>query len=210
MSVLAILVADRTGIPIVKIKGDLLEHRDARRIRIVKQAALALVLEELLFLLVRPIRPFRRCNIEAQHLRRAQYAKRRPARCPRRVKNREVLEDRDFAELIPASLPFWSRRKRFTVPLDRVDKDFVAFWSSVVRRLLDPRSDPLPFLELLVVADQAKRDRKKPNEASILFHPGDARRLRVLAARRGVRLTKNQDARLPGSHRPIAPVICGG
>jgi hypothetical protein len=47
---------------------------------------------------------------------------------------------------------------------------------------------------LLVVADEAKRDREEANEATILLHPGDARRLYVLSARRRIGLTKDKDA----------------
>jgi hypothetical protein len=51
---------------------------------------------------------------------------------------------------------------------------FVTFRTAVVSSLLDPRTNLLPFLELLIVVDQTERDREEANEATVLLHSGDA------------------------------------
>jgi hypothetical protein len=77
----------------------------------------------------------------------------------------------------------------------------------IVRGLLDPCCNPLPFLELLMVTHEPKRNGKQSDKAAILFHARDAGRFHVFAARRWIGLAKNKYARLSGSHRLLAPNV---
>src|ERR1700730_11074407 len=97
-----------------------------------------------------------------------------PAGRPRGIKSREVIKGRHLSELVPAALPPAARRDRITIAYDSIDEDSVTFRTAVVSSLLDPRSNPLPFFELLVVVDQTERDREEANEATVLLHSGDA------------------------------------
>jgi hypothetical protein len=105
----------------------------------------------------------------------------------------EVLEYRELCQPSATLLPLPGRRHNIA-QLDRVDVQPMAFNTSVARRVLNSRIDPLPFSELLLVGHQSERHGVEPNQLTSLGHSGYARGLDMLRAGRRIRLAQDENA----------------
>jgi hypothetical protein len=192
VSILAFLATSVAYISIVKVEWHFAERRDPFRIRFVEEAQLAVVLNKLLLFLFGPILFFRLCDIEADDARGTQHTQGPSApRLTRLFECIEVVEDRNIAKLLTPRSPTLFGWKWLALANYRIHKDFVTFRAVVIRGLLDPRLDPLPFLELLLITDETKWNGEKANELTICLHSGDTRGLDMLSARRRIGLAEN-------------------
>jgi hypothetical protein len=108
--------------------------------------------------------------------------------------------DRDVSDDITSRFPIVLGWKLLLVTAYRVDENLMALRPVIIVCFSNPRRNPLPLLELLLIFDEPKGHWEEPHQLTVQAHTSNARRFDVLRAWRRISLTKDQNTSVESDH----------